>query len=93
MPQVRNRLAIEPDRHRELLDALRTEISSFDARTRLALVVEDAELRPFLREMIKQEWPSIPVLSTGELLPALEIRVAGEIELHRSYAPAVGAAG
>jgi len=71
-------LVMEPVDCGEALTAVRNEIGSQRYR---ALIVEDPDLRPFLSELIKLEFPHIPVLSRQELLPELEDRIVGEVEL------------
>jgi tetratricopeptide (TPR) repeat protein len=46
----------------------------------VALVVENAVLRPFVRSMISREVPRLPVLALHELQPALADRVEEQIE-------------
>ncbi len=45
-----------------------------------ALLVANAELRPFVRKLIEWSYPQIPVLSERELLPGLESRIVGKKE-------------
>ena len=46
-----------------------------------AIIVENAELRHFVRNLTEIEFFDIPVLSRMELLPELEKNIIGEIEL------------
>ena len=47
----------------------------------VAIIVEKAKLRPFVRRLIGSEFPNIPVLSRQELLPDMEDRIIGVIDL------------
>lgn len=46
-----------------------------------ALVVGNSAIRPLVRELVQLEFPEIPVLSKSEVLPHLECRIRGKIDL------------
>jgi flagellar biosynthesis component FlhA len=71
-------LATKPLIIQKALTAVRRKIGS---NRNVALFVENAELRPFVRQLIEIEFPLVPVLSRMELLPDLEGKITGEIEL------------
>jgi len=71
-------LAMLPEKCQEALAAVRDKIS---AQRNVALVVEQAELRPLIRRLTELEFPNAPVLAFPELLPELAGRIIGEIEL------------
>jgi tetratricopeptide (TPR) repeat protein len=70
------RMEVEPCQ--KVLTATRDIVGS---GSRVALLVENAELRPFVRSLTEFEFPDVPVLSRAELLPDFEGKVVGEIEL------------
>lgn len=74
-------LSMRPEDCKNVLTTVREEVGS---QRNIALLVEKAELRPLLRKLIELEFPQIPVLSQQELLPELEGRVIGEIELEKT---------
>ena len=57
-------LALEPEICQEILSAVRSEAS---AAGRHAIVVNDAEIRPFLRVLTEVEFPDVPVLARREV--------------------------
>ncbi|MFX0197421.1 MAG: FHIPEP family type III secretion protein [Candidatus Hodarchaeota archaeon] len=71
-------LVMEPEDVQDALSAVRAKL---DSERNIALIVENVELRPFVRELIELEFPHIPVLSRQEWLPGLENNIIGDIEL------------
>jgi tetratricopeptide (TPR) repeat protein len=71
-------LAMEPERRFDALAVLRKELGP---QRNVALVVDNPDARPFVRELIAGEAPRIPVLSRQELLPELENHIAGVVDL------------
>ncbi len=65
----------------EWLDALETMSSIVESQQNVALLVQKAQLRPFVRKWLEAAFPDIPVLSRQELLQELEGRIEGEIEM------------
>jgi tetratricopeptide (TPR) repeat protein len=63
--------AIPPENTQDLLSAMREHLAGEVIRGRLALVVRNARLRPFVRRLIELEFPSLPVLSQAELAEGL----------------------
>jgi hypothetical protein len=55
------------------------------------LLVETAELRPFVRKIIETSFPKIPVLSVQELLPGLERNIANTKEAQPVVVDGAGA--
>ena len=68
-------LAIEIDKYQNIFKSVQEKIGSTG---KAAIITENAELRPFVRKLIEHKFPDVPVLSGKELLPDLEIRIAGE---------------
>jgi flagellar biosynthesis component FlhA len=62
----RRRLALAPEETQEVLAEIRTLVQGDKGQR--ALVVRDAELRPFVRRLVQLEWPSLHVLARGEIL-------------------------
>jgi type III secretory pathway component EscV len=77
-------LAMEPESCQSTLAAVRTEIGSNDD---IVVVVDDAELRPFLRLLIELEFPNVPVLSRRELRTDVEFKIVGLVELDEETTP------
>jgi type III secretory pathway component EscV/Tfp pilus assembly protein PilF len=78
-------LAMEPARCQSALNAVR---SGIDDDRHVALIVDDAELRPFVRLLIELEFPNFPVLSRRELRTDFQVERAGLIELEEEVTPA-----
>jgi flagellar biosynthesis component FlhA len=57
---------VTPEDLQEFLSAVRTEIRA--AGTRPALVTRSEQLRYFVRYLIREEWPEVPVLADSELV-------------------------
>jgi type III secretory pathway component EscV/tetratricopeptide (TPR) repeat protein len=77
-------LAMEPENCQSALAAVRTEVGS---KGNLAAVVDDAELRPFLRLLLELEFPNVPVLSRRELRTNVEFATVGLVELDGESVP------
>lgn len=73
-------LTMKPENVQDALTAVREQAGS---NRNVAILVENAELRPFVRQLIELEFPLVPVLSRRELLPGLEGKIKGEIELEQ----------
>ena len=73
-------LTMEPENVQDALTAVREQVGS---NRNVAILVENAELRPFVRQLIEIEFPLVPVLSRRELLPDLEGKIIGEIKLEQ----------
>lgn len=71
-------LAMDPERCQSALMAFREQATS---ERNLVVVVEDAELRPFVRLLIELEFPDIPVLARRELRADLNLERVGVVDL------------
>ncbi len=78
-------LAMEPERCQAALAAVRNSIGD---QRHTALLVEDAELRPFVRTLIELEFPEIPVLARPELSGDSLVKTTQVIELEEEVPPA-----
>lgn len=76
-PDAHPVLAMEPYRCQNILTLLR---SSIGERREVAVVVEDPELRPFIR-LFELEFPNLAVLSRRELRTDLEFHTLAQAEL------------
>jgi type III secretion protein V len=74
-------LEMEPDRYDEILRAVRCNIR---VHPRVGIVVENRAIRSLVRKLIEKDFPSVPTLSSQELLPALKGRILGEITIGRA---------
>lgn len=70
-------LAMEPEVCQEILTTVRNAVSE----TKAALVVDDSLLRPHARRLIDLEFPSVPVLSRGEVASKRSLAEARAIDL------------
>ena len=77
-PDVHSVLAMEPERCQTALSAVRSGVS--DHRP-AALLVDDAELRPFVRLLTELEFPDVPVLARRELRDDLRVQTSLPFEL------------
>lgn len=71
-------LAMDPQSCQEALAAVRGQI---DPPRDATLVFDAAGVRSFARKLLEMEFPDVAVLSSAELLPALNAVFAGEIRL------------
>jgi len=71
-------LALEPIRCQDFLNVVRDKI---EGDNNFGLVVQSAELRPFIKLFFELEYPDIQVLSRKELMKDFDNNIVGEIEL------------
>jgi type III secretory pathway component EscV len=71
-------LALEPQPCQTLLSSVRNSVVTDESQL---AVVEDAELRPFVRSLIELEFPRIPVMSRKELASAEFYERAPAVEM------------
>ncbi len=69
------RLLLEPDLRTALTASVRTAM----AATPHAVMVTSGELRRFVRQILRDEFPRLPVLAYHELLPDIEVERVGTI--------------
>jgi type III secretory pathway component EscV/predicted Zn-dependent protease len=92
-------LAMLPEHCQEALSVVRQQVNK---REHAAILVEDPEIRPFLRALICLEFPDVPVLSRRELLDGQQdsiiegdriefeepiVPVISQCDIHLSYEP------
>ena len=70
-------LVMNVEKWSEMVSTINESVSS---QAWTALLVANAELRPFVRKLIQIPYPQIPVLSAGELLPGLESKIVAKKE-------------
>ena len=75
-------LAMEPEICQDVLKAVREKV---DSKRHISLLVENGELRPFVKKLIELEFPLVPVLSRQELLNEHYDNIVGKIELNSQY--------
>jgi tetratricopeptide (TPR) repeat protein len=73
-------LVMNVEKWLQVVNTINEQVSS---QSRAALVVANAELRPFVRKLIQNFHPQIPVLSARELLPGLESKILAKKESAR----------
>ena len=71
-------LNMDPEMCRDALTAVRENVYY---QRNVAILIKNPQIRPFTKQLIGLEFPDIPVLSQNELLPHLESKIVGEIEL------------
>lgn len=76
-------LAMEPERCQKVLTCFRNNIEHHKS----AILVENLEIRPFVRKLIELEFPDVPVLSQQELLSEIEYTFGNKIELEQNVPP------
>ena len=76
-------LTMEPQDCQDALSAVRDRASG----GHVALAVEDATLRPFIRKLVELEFPELHVLSQDELRPDVEFKKAGIVNLDKEPTP------
>jgi len=79
-------LAMEPQSCQDALTAVRNHVES---RHHAAIVVNNAEVRPFVRRLIELEFPDIPVLSWRELRHGLKVHKDALIDLEGESSTAI----
>ncbi len=71
-------LNMDPGMCRDALTAVRENVSY---QRNVAILVNNPQIRPFIKQLIWLEFPDIPVLSRNELLPHFESNIVGEIDI------------
>lgn len=64
----------------EILEEVRKAIGSLANRPSNPIIFTSPDIRRHFKRLIDKEYPTIPVLSTSEIVPELTFRVVGEIE-------------
>ena len=77
-------LTLSPDITREILSAVRREISADLEKGRAPLLLTDQRVRRYLKRLVSIEFPEVDVLAFQELDPALTIQPLGRVKVgHR----------
>lgn len=76
-------LTLSPDITREILGAVRREISPDLEKGRAPLLLTDQRVRRYLKRLVAIEFPEVDVLAFQELDPALTIQPLGRIKVGR----------
>ena len=85
-------LRLAPDVVDGVLVAVRQTVNALGERAAgVPLLVHSADVRPFVRRLVSLEFPSLQVLSHGDILPDAPIEPVGVIRLHRAVSAAHGA--
>ena len=58
-----------PEECQSLLSDIRNQIADYGSYKKIALMVQSAEARPFLRELTELEFPDLMIISQEEVLP------------------------
>jgi type III secretion protein V len=64
----------------DCMDSLTYIRNHVDTQRNMAILVKNANIRPFVKKLIDIEFPDIPVLSKSELQPYLKNHIEEEIE-------------
>jgi len=85
-------LRLAPDVVDGLLVAVRQTVNALgDRAAGVPLLVHSADVRPYVRRLVSLEFPSLQVLSRGDILPDAPIEPVGVIRLHRTVSATHGA--
>ncbi len=71
-------LAMEPERCQYILNLVKQKLGN---NKNCAILVNNRTIRRYLRKLIELEFPGVPVLAGGELIPEIQYNFSGEIEL------------
>ncbi len=74
-------LAIEPDLSRDIVEAVRRQVELLPPDEPLPAVVTAAPVRRYVRRLLEVDFPELPVLSYGELVPDLQLRPVARIAI------------
>ncbi len=75
-------LALKPKLTQDILAAVRTRMGSLGVHARgVPILVDNPDVRRYVRKLVELELPSLHVLSRQDLLPETGLRVIAQIEL------------
>ncbi len=74
-------LALAPDIHRELMNAVKAAVGDLGKHTIKPAIVAPMDIRRFVCKIIEREYPDLPVLSFQELTPDVNIQPLERIML------------
>jgi type III secretory pathway component EscV len=78
-------LELDPKITQDILAAIREQVSSLDVGVAcVQILVTVAEVRRYIRNLVKLEFPSLHVLSKQDLQPDTEIQIVAHIRLNRT---------
>jgi type III secretion protein V len=74
-------LAMEPELCREIIVAVKSSLKSLASDELTPVVLTNMEIRRYVRRLLEDELPDLPVLSYAELLPKVEIQPVGRVSV------------
>jgi type III secretion protein V len=74
-------LALEPALAREIVAAVGRELAGVPADEPLPVLLTNVEVRRFVRRLLETDFPALPVLAFGELLPSVNVQPVARVAL------------
>jgi type III secretion protein V len=74
-------LALDPELSREIVQALRRQLEAHPIDEPLPAVLTQMEIRRHVRRLLEVDFPELPILSYGELVPELTIQTVARVSV------------
>jgi type III secretion protein V len=76
-----NYLAMEPDLSHDIIQAVHSKLDGQPTDEPYPVILTTMEIRRYVRRLLEVEFPSLPVLSFGEILPDIQVQPVARISV------------
>ena len=74
-------LALDPQTMNRILEAIRHEVGDLATAMKRPVLLTSMDIRRYLKKMVEQQFPALPVLSYQELTPEITIQPLGKVTI------------
>ena len=74
-------LALDPDSVQLVMQAFKSVIVPVPSGSQPAVLITNMDVRRFVRKLIENDYPEMPVVSFQEIIPEIRIQPLGRIQL------------
>ena len=74
-------LALDPQTMNRILEAIRKEVGDLTTAMKRPVLLTSMDIRRYLKKMVEQQMPALPVLSYQELTPEITIQPLGKVTI------------
>ena len=74
-------LALEPATMQKIVDSLKAEVGDLSQGVKKPVLLTSMDIRRYMKKMIEQDFPSLPVLSYQELTPEITIQPLSKVTI------------
>jgi type III secretion protein V len=72
---------MEPDKSQALLDSIQRTVGTLSSTVARPVMLTSMDIRRYVRKLIEQDMPHLPVLSYQELLPQITVQPLARVDL------------